>query len=237
MRRTKFSYYNDDLLHDNEKNSLPIFVHLHLNQIQKSNIMKAKKILVALILAVFFSGCVVYSFYPLYTEKDLFPNDILTGVYSDGEGTTWTFEHPYKGEKIPKKLDRTSYILHTIDKDNKESKFSVHIIKLGEFYFVDFYLDDFLEDDDIDLSSFHIVPVHTFAKLTITDDELIFNWFDPDWLKKLIDENKIRIRHEDNGDYILLTAKPGELQKFVTKYEETEEAFEDGVDATLKRNK
>ncbi len=197
--------------------------------------MKAKKILATLIVAVLFSGCVVYSFYPLYTEKDLFPNEILTGKWTDDDSTIWTFEHPYKGEKIPKNIDSTSYILHTKDTDNKESKFSVHIIKLGGYYFVDFYLEDFPGGEDIDLASFHIVPVHTFAKLEVKENELKLNWFNPDWLKKLIEENKIRIHHEDNGDYILLTAKPGELQKFVTKYVDTEEAFDDGIDATLTR--
>ena len=197
--------------------------------------MKTRKIIAVLIVALLFSGCVVYSFYPLYTEKDLFPNDILTGVFIDDDSTIWTFEHPYKGKKIPDNLDRTSYDLSTKDKNDKECKYSVHVVKLGDNYFVDFYLEDFLEDDDIDLSSFHIVPVHTFAKLTVTGEEILFNWFDPDWLKKLIEENRIRIHHEDNGDYILLTAKPGELQKFVSKYANEEEAFEDGVDLTLIR--
>ena len=35
--------------------------------------------------------------------------------------------------------------------------------------------------------------------------------------------------HEKNDDFILLTAKPDELQKFVTKYVNSEEAFKDGM--------
>ncbi len=34
---------------------------------------------------------------------------------------------------------------------------------------------------------------------------------------------------------ILLAAKPGELQKFVTKYVNSEEAFKDGMEAVLTR--
>jgi len=92
-----------------------------------------------------------------------------------------------------------------------------------------------LEDDELDLASFHIVPVHTFAKLKVTSNQLQINWFDQDWLEKLIKENKIRIHHEYNGDYILLTALPKELQKFVTKYVDSEEAFKDGIEAVLSR--
>ena len=200
--------------------------------------MKAKKILMILVVALFFSGCVVYSFYPLYTEKDLFPNDILTGKWIDDDSTLWVFEHAtLQGEKTPNNIDSTSYILKFEEPKTKktdDNEFSVHIIKLDDYYFLDFYLKDYGKNG-LNLVDFHLVPVHTFAKLTIENDRLKINWFDQDWLKKLIESNKIRIRHEDNGDYILLTAKPGELQKFVTKYVDSEEAFEDGLDVTLIR--
>ncbi len=197
--------------------------------------MKTRNYLFILLVSLFFSGCIVYSFYPLYTEKDLFANEILTGSWVDNDSTEWKFEHPYKGKELPENMDSTSYILHLKDKNNKESKFSVHIIKLGGHYFLDFYLEDFLESDELDLASFHIVPVHTFAKFTFTKNKIHINWYDQNWLEKLIKENKIRIRHEYNGDYILLTASSKELQKFVTKYVNSEEAFKDGINAELTR--
>ncbi len=198
--------------------------------------MNAKKFMVLIGLVLFFSGCIVFSFYPLYTEKDLFPNDILTGNWIDGDGVHWNFEHAYFGKKVPENIDSTSYVLYMKDTDEKESNFSVHIIELGGYYFLDFYLEDYFDGSDMDLAAFHIVPVHTFAKLTVGENELKINWFDQDWLGTLIEENKIRIHHEKNDDYILLTAKPRELQKFVTKYVNSEEAFEDGIEAVLTRN-
>jgi len=197
--------------------------------------MKTRNLLISLILILFFSGCVVYSFYPLYTAKDLFPNDLLTGNWIDKDSTTWNFEHAYFGKEVAENIDSTSYVLMVKDKDNKESKFSVHIIKLGGYYFLDFYLEDSLDDDELDLASFHVVPVHTFAKVSVTENQLQINWYDQDWLEQLIKENKIRIRHEYNGDYILLTASPKELQKFVTKYVDSKEAFKDGMEAVLTR--
>ena len=197
--------------------------------------MKTKNLFSILLVALFFSGCIVYSFYPLYTKKDLFPNDLLTGNWIDGDSAEWKFEHPYKGKELPENIDSTSYVLKVMDKNNRESKFSVHIIKLGGHYFLDFYLEDFLENDELDLASFHIVPVHTFAKVSVSKNQLQINWYDQNWLEKLIKENKIRIRHEYNGDYILLTASSKELQKFVTKYVNSEEAFKDGMEAILIR--
>ncbi len=197
--------------------------------------MKARNIIILLITTLFFSGCVVYSFYPLYTEKDLFANEILTGEWTDDDGTQWNFEHSYIGEKVLENIDSTSYVLNLVDKDSLKSEFNVHIIQLGGNYFLDFYLEDFLGDDNLDLASFHIIPVHTFAKLTVTNNQLKINWFDQGWLEDLIKENKIRIHHEKNDDYILLTAKPGELQKFVTKYINSEEAYKEGMEAILTR--
>ena len=197
--------------------------------------MKTRILLMLSFIAVLLSGCVVYSFYPLYTKEDLFANDILTGKWTDDEGTLWNFEHAFFGKKAPENIDSTSYTLHLKDKDEKESEFSIHIVELGGHYFLDFYMEEFADWDNLDLASFHIIPVHTFAKLTVEENKLIINWFDQDWLQNLIKENKIRIHHEDNDDFILLTAKPGELQKFVTKYVNSEEAFEDGLEAVLIR--
>ena len=206
--------------------------------------MKVRNFTFIIIITLFLSGCVVYSFYPLYTEKDLFPNDILTGEWHQSDDpklkwndieATWKFVHPYIGKKENGILDSTSYYLVVSDKDSLISKFNVHVIKLGGHYFLDFYLDEFPPDDNIDLAAFHIIPVHTFAKLTVKDDMMIINWFDQDWLSELIRENKIRIHHEENDEFVLLTAKPKELQKFVTKYVNSEEAFEDGLEVFLHR--
>lgn len=199
--------------------------------------MKTRNFIILSILILFFSGCVVYSFYPLYTEKDLFANEILTGKWTADDGVQWNFEHAYFGKKVPENIDSTSYILQIIDKDSLKSEFSVHIIKLGGYYFLDFYLEDFLDSQELDLADFHIIPVHTFAKLTVKNNHLQINWFDQNWLEDLIKENKIRIHHEKNDDFILLTAKPGELQKFVTKYVNSEDAFKDGMEAVLTKNK
>ena len=208
--------------------------------------MKTRNLALVSIFLLFLSSCVVYSFYPLYTDKDLFENDILLGewfenddeeiVFDEGE-SVWKFEHPFIGKKKDGIRDKRSYSL-IVSAEEKgeivESKFSVHVIELGGQLFLDFYLEEY-GGDEVTLATFHIIPVHTFAKLTVEEDRLIINWYDQDWLSGLINENKIRIHHENNDEVILLTAKPKELQKFVTKYVNSEEAFEDGLQVELHR--
>lgn len=211
--------------------------------------MKTRIILLVATTALLLSGCVVYSFYPLYTENDLFENDLLLGEWFEDDDQdvvfsvsddSWNFTHPFLGDQKDSIRDKKRYVLMLTSNDNdvvKESKFVVHVIKLADEYFLDFYIEEYGEDEDITLADLHLVPVHTFAKLTVSDDKLEIRWFDPEWLEDLIKENKIRIHHEDNGDFILLTANPKELQKFVSKYVDSEDAFEDGLSVTLFRKK
>lgn len=201
--------------------------------------MKARKFIPAAFILMFLSGCIVYSFYPLYNKSDLFANDILLGNWYDSDSTLWSFSYKEEGEFMSKKVDSTGYVLTLKYKDEAEpgnDRFDVRVVKLEKHYFLDFYLTDY-QSGEATLFDLHIIPVHTFAKLAIEKGMLKINWFNQDWLKELIKQNKIRIHHEDNGDIILLTAKPGELQKFVIKYVNSEEAFKDGLEVELELEK
>jgi hypothetical protein len=83
----------------------------------------------------------------------------------------------------------------------------------------------------------HLMGVHTFAKVDIENDSIVINWFDSEWFAKKLEENKIRIKHEKNSANILLTALPKELQKFVSKYSNDEDAFDADFQFTLKPQK
>ncbi|AHW62099.1 hypothetical protein FH5T_15175 [Draconibacterium orientale] len=70
--------------------------------------MKTRNILLIATITLLLSGCVVYSFYPLYTDSDLFENDLLLGewfedddndVVFSGSDDSWIFTHPFLGDK------------------------------------------------------------------------------------------------------------------------------------------
>ena len=191
--------------------------------------MKRKSIVFLTAIIFLLSGCFVVSFYPLYTPEDLFPNDLLLGEWLDEDSTIWKFKHKPIGKIEDGKVDSTTYILKI--KEEKETEFKdeslyVRLVKLENHYFLDFYLKDYGSDDG-GIFDAHVIRVHSFAKLKMNDGQLSFSWLDPEWLSKLLEQNKIRIHHEKNDDQILLTAKPKELQKFMIKYVNSEEAFED----------
>jgi hypothetical protein len=176
-------------------------------------------------LALILSGC-VQSVNPLYTERDLVFDSTLVGTWSenDGDQETWVFE----------KSDDKGYKAIYQEK-GKTGEFDVHLVKLGDRLFLDFYPEDggIKEMDRNDFYRFHFLPIHTFARVSLSPSSLEMAFMDPDWLNKLIEGNPKAIRHERRGeDGILLTAPTKDLQKFVLKY--AGEAFGDKP-AVLKR--
>jgi len=187
--------------------------------------MKNHKISIVIIIVLFLSGCIP-SLHPLYFKQDRITLDILEGKWLSESNDTWEFK---KVENEP------SYILkYTESKHEGEQKpqpsiafFDANLIKLEGNYFMDLYPGDNAQLDDMtNLLLVHLVPAHTFLKLKIENNQLQIYQMNPDWLDNLFKENKIRISHEVvDDDKIVLTASTKELQKFISKYAEDENAF------------
>ena len=65
-------------------------------------------------------------------------------------------------------------------------------------------------------------------KFDFIDDEIVLTEFDNDRLIKLFQQNRIRLPHEIPGedeDYVVITASTDELQKFITRYANDKDAF------------
>lgn len=190
--------------------------------------MKRIALLLTLALTLMIAGCVP-SLHPLYTEKDLFFENALVGVWaeSDDSRETWAFER--SGEKGYK-------LVYT--GDGKTGEFEAHLLKLGDTMFLDLYPDDagLKELNRNDFYKSHFLPTHTFAKVTQIEPALQMAFLNPDWLKELLEKNAKAIRHEKVGDRIVLTASTDELQKFVLNHGNTKNAFGDEP-SNLKRIK
>jgi len=74
------------------------------------------------------------------------------------------------------------------------------------------------------------MPLHSFYRLGEGGDRnsLTITRFADSYLRNLIDKKQIRIRHEQrlDGSYVI-TASTDELQQYVLKYGEVNEAYED----------
>jgi len=165
------------------------------------------------------------SVHPLYSDEVLLRNPLISGIWSEEESDRWKFEE-----------DQDGYYLTQYDGKNY-GYFEVHLVQLGNNYYFDFYPDHLDKSFTInqksvlnDMLSWHLLPVHTFAKVRIDEDKIEIMMFDPEWLDDLLDKRMIRIKHESHqDDGHLITASTDELQKFVIKYGDLEEAYNDPI--------
>ena len=191
-----------------------------------------KKWIVAFLIVISVNACIP-SVHPLYTAKDLVSKSQLPGLWEekDTPKNKWHISEEGKGK----------YELF-YDEDGKRATFNLHLIQLGDQYYFDFFPDpdelsnsknliDKSKEDVLfpETSNFlyqsTMMPMHLFAKVEMDQSTLKVHLFDQDWLKKMILDRRIKIRHEKMEDHILLTASTAELQQFVLKYQATEKAF------------
>jgi hypothetical protein len=178
--------------------------------------MKTKILsLLLLIVSLVLSGCIP-SVHPLYNEDDLVFNEEILGEWVEaGSEVKWVFEA----------ASYNSYVLR-ITEDRKLSNIELHIVKLGDNFFFDFYPGD--NDHIKDMNgylSLQFIPVHTFAKVNITPEYIEVYRLDPSWLEEILDNDPSQIKHEKTSEYILLTASTDDLQRFIIAYAELEEMY------------
>lgn len=179
------------------------------------------------------AGSCIPSLFPLYTVKDLVTDDRMIGTWEAGEMGTWVierFDYTPPGDVFSSKWSDTKeentyklVVIETDGQDTLEAEFVVHMLVLGGQHYLNYYPADY--ELDHDFLSWHMVEANNFSKVWITEDSITVAFFDPSYLEELIDENRIKISHirQDNG--ILLTARTRELQKFIIKYGNEEEAM------------
>ncbi len=176
----------------------------------------------AFVILLLFSSCNLLSLYPLYTKEVLVRKDEIDGIWMmpiDSTYFEWAFEAPTLSSSY-------DYALSVTDPDDEEEEqYEIHIVQLGE----DYYFDIFPKADRYMLLT-SLMACHTFGKVEFQNNKMIYYTFDADWLKSLFDKRKIRLRHERTGkDEILLTASPKELQQFLIKYGQDENAYLDTI--------
>jgi hypothetical protein len=79
------------------------------------------------------------------------------------------------------------------------------------------FLDLYPEEPETgsEFYNMHVIPAHSFIRVSLEGHVLRLGFFDLDWLKSNIEENRVTIKHERRDDTIVLTASTEELQRFV----------------------
>lgn len=199
-----------------------------------------KKLLTATVLVaiVTLSGC-LSALHPLFTEKDLEFDPKLVGSWQVGaEDEVYTFLQgtPESFGDLPQAVQRLAgkaYLLTiTSRKTGRETgKYYAFLARIGQHLYLDYYPTQTKEQKEY--AAFfkkNFVPMHSFFRLKPGYDKntITIGQFAENYLHKLIDKKQIRIRHErrTDGSYVI-TAPTEELQQYVVKYGDAEEAYQD----------
>lgn len=187
--------------------------------------MKARTGLLAALggLALLFSGCLVISVYPYYSEKDLTFEPGLLGSWTKiaDQPEHWKFE----------KSDANGYQL-TVSDNSNTNVMQAHLFKLQGQSFLDLFAPD--ANTDVQPPP---IPSHLLLRVTALSPNVKLAALDHGWLRDLLMKNPKALRHEipktkdkPEDRPIVLTADTAELQAFLIKNFETKEAWTDPIE-------
>lgn len=184
--------------------------------------MKTKMFLAAALAFMLF-GCVP-SLHKLYTpDVEVFEESLL-GAWTSGDDL-WEFERLEKpgNDQTEAKL---YYALRITDNDKEiPAAFEAHLVKLDEMLFLDLYPKDATKGYN-NWYTVHVLPVHTFMRMELKDEELGLRVMNPDAMNKLVEKDPDVIRHEIvKDDRLVLTASTAELQQFLKDYADHDEIY------------
>lgn len=176
------------------------------------------------------AGCVP-SLQPLYTEQDLVTDSRIEGLWLEEENlmtgkakSTWNFL---------KVTDKPAYEV-IVTRDGRSSRFSAHLVKLGDKMFMDTYPLEMNLENVNEYYKMHFIKGHIFAKISIDEKNVLrvatlnYNWFANQYK-----DGKITLPHEEVENQIILTGSILELQQFVKEH--ADDAFGEPIVLRRKR--
>jgi hypothetical protein len=154
--------------------------------------------------ALMFSGCLVTSLDPLYTEKDIVADPGIVGNWMSTSDSD---------SMVILQQDAKSYRVIYVEDKKAPGVYELRLIQLGKHRFYDLF--PAAPTGGSDVLQGHYFPVHSFGMLERNADSLRFRSLNQDWLKQQLQAHPNLLPHRTSGDALLLTAPTPELQKFV----------------------
>jgi hypothetical protein len=188
--------------------------------------MKTKRIIHALAAVVaLFTGCVVQSLHPLFTEKDFTPCPDLVGTWVQQDNGrvigTWSFTP-----------DGARYDCAHTDENGRKARFHVAAGRIGTNVFLQGSLRD--SDNPLvnDLATLHLISSYLFVKAVFTNNSLSLLAMDVEWLTGHLGKNPQALPHVLRDKRPILTASSEELKAFVAKHANDPAAFKNEIKLT-----
>jgi hypothetical protein len=199
--------------------------------------MKKSIVATVLVAIIMLSGC-LSALHPLFTEKDLVFDPKLVGTWQqEGDNEAYVFEKgtPQSFSALPEglqKLASKSYLVTITNRKTGEeqARYYGFLLRIGQQLYLDYFpVQTHAQEGYEAFYKMNFVPMHSFYRLKQGADgkTITIGRFAENYLRTLIDKKKIRIKHEVKIDGLyVITAPTEELQQYVQKYSDVNEAYE-----------
>jgi len=196
------------------------------------------------LILVFLNSCLT-TLHPIFTEKDLLFDPRLAGSWKkikDGSNVTYRSATTSDVGTLSPTLQRNVSKIYMYEEKDEQGRIkSTHfafMVKLGKYYYMDYYPVAVNENGPAnEFFAAHYVPMHSIYRIKFTSNHSFdVQQLDAGYLENLIKNKKIRIRHEvtEDGNYVI-TAPTEELQKYIVKYSDIPEAYNNDNSASYNK--
>ncbi len=184
--------------------------------ISKRTISRYKILLMLLVVmgvGVSFTECPPISINPLYSDETEVFEPVFLGTWTAGD------------ESLVVEKRYEYYPVTYREGGDPMNPLEVHLVQLGQHYYVDIYPED---AGVIDKGYFPYIPTHAFLAVELEGDVLKLGMLHNDWLQEKLESGEdIQYAHyADESNCPFLIGSTEELQRFFLKYGEDEDAFE-----------
>ena len=169
----------------------------------------------ALLAGLLLTGCFVESLHPIY--------DAAVPPAASDPALLGTWQTPKGAEEKPASLviadqGNNRYSLKYAEA-NKTTELRAVVVTVGGQTYLDVWIES-LDQFDLPLAAdAHLVPTHSFWKLSREGDSLTIACLDYDRLKKDLAANKASAEHTTvDDDFLVLTDTPAHLRAFLQAY-------------------
>jgi len=207
---------------------------------------RASRILVVLGFAAALGGCEpVQSLYPFFDPKDVVLGSDLEGTWKGRVGDTDSTLLRFHGGR-----DETDgYQVEVVIRDDRQEKdedepeettltFSVHLFRVGDSLFADFYPVNYSEMRGSRTWEFKLedgwpffAPTHTAYRVKVDGSHLQLAWLDDEKVKRFIEDNHLSLT-SDGTALLTLTGKTEELKTSLLLQVEREDLLDDDKEFT-----
>lgn len=180
--------------------------------------MYRQTICCTLALGLLLSGCVT-SLQPLVTDKDAIFDAGLVGTWNQTNGDSrWEIQS-----------EDDAYRVIITAEEGKRGEFQGRLTELDGRRYLDLKPDL----DSIDALNFyrwHLLPMHSFLRVDVTDGDMKLALMNIQWLQKYVEEHPDAIAVTEVDKRHVLSASTSELREFIAAHAGEPEFFMDPIE-------